>query len=791
MTQKQFFVRPLPAGRSMVMTGYPEETVGSVLYRIEYATRVPMAEQRLIYKGKQLQLDKTLEECGIENDSNLHLVAYLRSGGHPAASRIIDYMVAVLSHVRRGDTVRYDLRIIKVLVSRHFLVPGFAELFMDSKAPMLLASLYTSPPTGGDRDYAGYCISYIMNCCRAKNLQGVSVAAAALEFCKQLKKFGCGCEDNMYSSCRSTLGFLLQGTGNGSAKRTVSFGDVASFVPELVDRLILGLNWSMKCPTTLTKPLVVEIVDFGVFVATVRRRVMVDQGLEEVLSDEIEKCNAGEMHEVKGQLFEEHVDFLRIAFVRLLSKMSECFHVMAQRLADKEHERSNVVGNIAWGKYLRILKELYEISKVFHDAEEQFWRILMYHRNMLSALIVGFVNRGFDHQWILANKNVTNFECRRHLAMLQFPCAEEDYELFQEMLIDRSKLLAESFEYIGRAEPETLRSGLFMEFKNEQATGPGVTREWFVLVCHEIFNPQNALFVACPNDCRRFYPNPASKVHPRHLEYFRFAGRIIALALMKKVQVGIVFDRVFFMQLAGNNVILEDIRDADPFLYRSCKLILEMHADFIDSDALGLTFVREVEVLGCRKVVELCPDGKSLVVNSKNREKYVDLLIKNCFVTSISDQVSHFAKGFADILSNSKLEQFFQWLELEDLDWMLHGSENTISVDDWKAHTKYKGYKETDHQISWFWEIVGRMSAKQRKDLLFFWTSVRYLPVEGFRGLASHLSICRSVQPDNHLPTSHTCFFELCFPRYSSMAVMQDRLEVITQEHIGLSFGTG
>ncbi|XP_020221098.1 E3 ubiquitin-protein ligase UPL5-like [Cajanus cajan] len=182
--------------------------------------------------------------------------------------------------------------------------------------------------------------------------------------------------------------------------------------------------------------------------------------------------------------------------------------------------------------------------------------------------------------------------------------------------MQESKLLAESFEYIGRAEPETLRSGLFMEFKNEQATGPGVTREWFVLVCHEIFNPQNALFVACPNDCRRFYPNPASKVHPRHLEYFRFAGRIIALALMKKVQVGIVFDRVFFMQLAGNNVILEDIRDADPFLYRSCKLILEMHADFIDSDALGLTFVREVEVLGCRKVVELCPDGKSLVVNS-------------------------------------------------------------------------------------------------------------------------------------------------------------------------------
>ena len=50
------------------------------------------------------------------------------------------------------------------------------------------------------------------------------------------------------------------------------------------------------------------------------------------------------------------------------------------------------------------------------------------------------------------------------------------------------------------------------------------------------------------------------------------------------MQVGIVFDRVFFMQLAGNGVTLEDIWDADPYLYRSCKQILEMDADFIDSN---------------------------------------------------------------------------------------------------------------------------------------------------------------------------------------------------------------
>nr|XP_025692318.1 E3 ubiquitin-protein ligase UPL5-like [Arachis hypogaea] len=137
---------------------------------------------------------------------------------------------------------------------------------------------------------------------------------------------------------------------------------------------------------------------------------------------------------------------------------------------------------------------------------------------------------------------------------------------------------------------------------------------------------------------------------------------------------------------------------------------------------------------------------------------------------------------FGDILSNSRQQPFFfKSLELEDLDWMLHGSESTISVEDWKAHTEYNGYKETDCQISWFWEIVGRMPAEQRKILLFFWTSVKYLPVEGFRGLASRLYIYRSMETEDRLPSSHTCFYRLCsrhiHPRLSCKIALEPSLK--------------
>lgn len=153
---------------------------------------------------------------------------------------------------------------------------------------------------------------------------------------------------------------------------------------------------------------------------------------------------------------------------------------------------------------------------------------------------------------------------------------------------------------------------------------------------------------------------------------------MIALALLYKVQISTEFDRVFFLQLAGE-ILFEDIRDTDPYLYNSCKKILKMDTKMVDEDILGLTFVCEDEELGSRKVVELCPNGKDIIVNHENRDKYVDLLIKHQFITLVTHQVAHFAQGFADIITDGRLqESFFQILDHEDLNRMLHGSKATI-----------------------------------------------------------------------------------------------------------------
>jgi hypothetical protein len=197
----------------------------------------------------------------------------------------------------------------------------------------------------------------------------------------------------------------------------------------------------------------------------------------------------------------------------------------------------------------------------------------------------------------------------------------------------------------------------------------------------------------------------ASGVNPGHLTYFRFCGRVIALALMHRVQIDALFALTFFKQLAGLPISWEDSKDADPILYDSCKKILEMDAEEIDSDCLGLTFVAEVEELGKHKQLELCPGGREMVVNSENRRQFVELLVHKRLVSSISEQTKMFAQGFTDLLVNANSVQFLQAIAPEDLDLLLFGQDRPICVEDWKKHTEIHDYSATDEQICWFWKV--------------------------------------------------------------------------------------
>lgn len=511
----QFFVRTISVGTTMVMLANINDTVMSLHERIQAITRIPVFEQRLIYRGRQLQHEQSLFECSIQNNAELQLVGRMRSTEHPKAWQIVDDMVSLVLRLYRGEFVFSALEIITTLMTDFLslatetdLDPAIKQLqvFLSLSAPAALVMLYLSP-IKGNKECADNLIKHFMDLLHHSVPKSLHKCCAiiVLEFCSLLRRDTP--EDSLYVLCRSTLGSLMEADGitRGmrcleSVRGPIKTPELFPFVNELANKLSIDLSSSIRSPTS-AGPSATDIHDFTAFSLPLRNAIT------EQLSFHGSKLVPLYRGGFRDPSYGEEGEFLHNIYLGLLKKMDICLQGMEAFLVDKGKGEC-VLPYPGWSQYLPILKELNSISLLFHGLEEEFWATMRPRKSSICELIIKFAKRADDYMWILCHKDITNSESRRHLSMLMFPEPTEDYEELQEMLIDRSQLLEESFEYITHASVEALRHGLFMEFKNEEATGPGVLREWFLLVCKAIFNPQNALFVACPNDRRRFFPNP-------------------------------------------------------------------------------------------------------------------------------------------------------------------------------------------------------------------------------------------------------------------------------------------
>jgi len=76
----QIFVKTMK-GKSIAISVDPNETIGEFKQKIEYREGIPKHEQRLIFAGKELNIDKkTLNDFNIQKESTIHLVIRLDGG---------------------------------------------------------------------------------------------------------------------------------------------------------------------------------------------------------------------------------------------------------------------------------------------------------------------------------------------------------------------------------------------------------------------------------------------------------------------------------------------------------------------------------------------------------------------------------------------------------------------------------------------------------------------------------------------------------------------------------------
>lgn len=86
----------------------------------------------------------------------------------------------------------------------------------------------------------------------------------------------------------------------------------------------------------------------------------------------------------------------------------------------------------------------------------------------------------------------------------------------------------------------------------------GLTREWFMLLSKEIFNPHYALFT--PSSTGSTYqPRPDSYVNSNHLFFFKFIGRMVGKALHDGYLLDAYFTPAFYKHILGKPLSLNDL----------------------------------------------------------------------------------------------------------------------------------------------------------------------------------------------------------------------------------------
>lgn len=151
----------------------------------------------------------------------------------------------------------------------------------------------------------------------------------------------------------------------------------------------------------------------------------------------------------------------------------------------------------------------------------------------------------------------------------------------------------------------------------------GVSREWFFLLSHEVLNPMYCLFEYANKNNYSLQINPASYVNPDHLQYFKFIGRFIAIALFHSKFIYSGFTMPFYKRMLNKKLTTKDIETIDPEFYNS---LIWVRDNNIDECGLELWFSVDFEVLGQILHHELKDDGDKVRVTEENKEEYIGLM---------------------------------------------------------------------------------------------------------------------------------------------------------------------
>lgn len=312
--------------------------------------------------------------------------------------------------------------------------------------------------------------------------------------------------------------------------------------------------------------------------------------------------------------------------------------------------------------------------------------------------------------------------------------------------------------------PGELKKPLRVKFHGEQGVDAGgVKKEFFVLLCKELFRPDIGMFVDLDQRGTFWF----SATNFESTREFELLGLVLGLAIYNSVILDMRFPIVVYKKLLSMPVGLADYAQIEPETARGLQALLD-HDENADFEAVfSRCFEASYESFGAVFTAELKPGGSAIAVTAANRKEYVDLYVDFFLNKVIERQYGAFADGFKQVCGGFAINLF----RPEELELLISGSPNYDFVGLQTSCLYDGGFTKDSPVVVWFWEIVHSLPENMKRRLLHFCTGSDRVPIRGLASLG--FKIQRASSDSEHWPSAHTCFNTLLLPEYAT----KDKLE--------------
>ena len=309
----------------------------------------------------------------------------------------------------------------------------------------------------------------------------------------------------------------------------------------------------------------------------------------------------------------------------------------------------------------------------------------------------------------------------------------------------------------------------------------GPFREIVTLAFEELTSMYIDMFIPTPNnksqsgnDRDKYTINPKANTI-KHLNAFEFLGKFIAYIISSECYVSLPLSSFVYKQMLNLPIEVNDIANIDIHSYNS---IIKVLSDNSDNTLLQKESLYNVLDFTCQlsngDVVELKENGRNVMLNASNEKEYLDLYIQTR-ISECAEQIRFIKKGLYAVIP----PQLFKFLTWEDLEEKICG-EPFFNVELLRKNTRYQGFKESDATIKYFWRFINECTVEEKYQYIkFVWGRSR-LPKDNEWNDDKHeinkLEGIKEGDVNMMLPISHTCFFMLDLPAYTSYHVLKEKL---------------